>query len=277
MTDYAAKIMGGALAEAVRAAVAAERARREAAEAECARLRVNLEATERARQAAEEERDAVLELVADDVVRAAQERDERDARRLAALVVAQVALADAEADRDYWREQATAAAPCVDEIRRLARRVVRGGTGCALDPVLAVDTAIATLDGMMVPIERIASDRDTARAETDALRVALADNDLILEERERQLTAALTAIEEERARCAAVCREVASRYRRGACGCEECEGRSDGARECAEAIEREAVLKPLDIQPFAEKLARAAFGRCVYLRPELVLALSAGH
>jgi hypothetical protein len=82
------EIMGGALAEAVRAAVAAERARREAAEAECDRLRY----------AAEEERDAVLELVADDVVRAARERDERDAQRLAALVVAQVALADAEAE-----------------------------------------------------------------------------------------------------------------------------------------------------------------------------------
>lgn len=93
-----AMTMGGALAEAVRAAVAAERARREAAEAECDRQRVELEASERARYAAEEERDAVLELVADDVVRAAQERDERDARRLAALVVAQVALADAEAE-----------------------------------------------------------------------------------------------------------------------------------------------------------------------------------
>ena len=102
MTD-AAEMMGGALAEAVRAAVAAERARREAAEAECARLReclsranVSLEATERARQAAEEERDAVLELVADDVVRAARLRDARDAERLHALVVAlRVALDDA--------------------------------------------------------------------------------------------------------------------------------------------------------------------------------------
>jgi hypothetical protein len=90
--DYAAEIMGGALAEAVRAAVAAERARREAAEAECDRLRVELDATERARQAAEEERDAVLELAADDVVRAARERvaahDALDAEcaRLRALV-----------------------------------------------------------------------------------------------------------------------------------------------------------------------------------------------
>lgn len=84
-------------------------------------------------------------------------------------------LAQAIADRDYWREQMTAAAPCVDEIRRLTRRVVRGGTGCALDPTLAVDTAIATLDGMMVSIERIASVRDAARAEADALRAQVAE------------------------------------------------------------------------------------------------------
>jgi len=97
MTDYAAEIMGGALAEAVRAAVAAERARREAAEAECARLRVDLEATERARFAAEEERDAVLELVAPDAVEAARLRDDRDAARLAALATLRVDLADARA------------------------------------------------------------------------------------------------------------------------------------------------------------------------------------
>jgi len=94
MTD-AAEIMSGALAESVRAAVAAERARREAAEAECARLRVELEATERARQAAEEERDDVLALVADDVVRAARERDDRDRRRRAALATLRVGLDDA--------------------------------------------------------------------------------------------------------------------------------------------------------------------------------------
>jgi hypothetical protein len=49
------------------------------------------------------------------------------------------------------------------------------------------------------------------------------------------------AVTAERARCAAVCREVAARYRHGACGCEECEGRGDGARECAEALERGEV------------------------------------
>ena len=45
----------------------------------------------------------------------------------------------------------------------------------------------------------------------------------------------------ERARCAAACREMVARYRSGACGCAECEGRRDGARECAEAIERGPV------------------------------------
>jgi hypothetical protein len=121
-------------------------------QAECARLRADLEATERARQAAEEERDAVLELVAPDAVEAARLRDDRDAARLAALAT---------------------------------------------------------------------------------LRVALADNDLILEERERQLTAALTAVAAERARCAAVCREV----RLSRDGDDE----RATAEACAEAIERECV------------------------------------
>lgn len=83
-------------------------------------------------------------------------------------------LAQVTADRDYWHEQAIGMAPCVDEIRRLTLRVVRGGTGCALDPVRAVDAAIAQAD-------------------------ALADADLIMEQRERQITAALTAAAEERA------------------------------------------------------------------------------
>jgi hypothetical protein len=54
----------------------------------------------------------------------------------------------------------------------------------------------------------------------------------------REVVALSRELAAERARCAAVCREVAERYRYGACGCEECEGRGDGARECAEAIER---------------------------------------
>jgi hypothetical protein len=110
-------------------------------QAECARLRVELESAERARYAAEDERDAALELVAPDAVAVARQRDDRDAARLAALVTLRVALADAEA-------------------------------------------------------------------------------------------AALTAVAEERARCAAVCREVSWFYAPGDVG-------SVVARACADEIERE--------------------------------------
>ena len=67
--------------------------------------------------------------------------------------------------------------------------------------------------------------------EVTKLRVSLADADLILEERERQLTVALTAVAAERARCAAVCREVACFYDGGDIG-------SVVALACADAIER---------------------------------------
>jgi hypothetical protein len=112
-------------------------------QAECARLRVELESAERARYAAEDERDAALELVAPDAVAVARQRDDRDAARLAALATLRVALADAEA-------------------------------------------------------------------------------------------AALTAVAEERARCAAVCREVSCCY-------DDSDVGSVVARACAEAIERGEV------------------------------------
>lgn len=86
-------------------------------QAECARLRVELEATERARQAAEEERDTVLELVADDAVAVARQRDDRDAARLHAVATLRVALADAELlleqrERQLREERARCAAVC---------------------------------------------------------------------------------------------------------------------------------------------------------------------
>ena len=215
------------------------RTRADAAEAECARLRVDLEATERARQAAEEERDTALELVAPDAMEVARQRDARDAERLHALVVARVALADAEADRDRLTGELTA-------VRRAVRTL--DGARAAIDAngqrvlrSLAGEERAALLEELAVA-RRERDDwnaRATAmEAERDEARAALADNDLILEQRERQLTAALTFVAEERARCATVCREVVARYRSGACGCAECEGRRDGARECAEAIER---------------------------------------
>jgi len=78
-------------------------------------------------------------------------------------------------------------------------------------------------------------------ADLAALRVALADADLIMEQRERQITAALTAVADERARCAAVCREVAQFYDASDIG-------SVVALACADSIERE----PLDIQTIAK-------------------------
>jgi len=178
MSDYAAETMGGALAEAVRAAVAAERARWEAAEAECARLR----------EAMRRQSDAVR--MASTARATIDAHDQATLRSLAgqdrAALIEETAAARRE--RDDWNARATA-----------------------------------------------------MEAERDEARAALADNDLILEQRERQLTAALTFVAEERARCATVCREVVARYRSGACGCAECEGRRDGARECAEAIERGEV------------------------------------
>jgi hypothetical protein len=54
---------------------------------------------------------------------------------------------------------------------------------------------------------------------------------------EARLAALAEAVREERARCAAVCREVADIYRRSGCTCAECEGHREGARECAEEIE----------------------------------------
>ena len=86
-----------------------------------------------------------------------------------------------------------------------------------------------------VEAARLRDDRDAARlAALVTARVALADNDMILEERERQLTAALTAVAAERARCAAVCREVAQLYGPPDVG-------SVVAHACADEIERECV------------------------------------
>ena len=221
--------------------------------------RAELEATERARQAAEEERDTVLELVADDAVEAARQRDDRDAARLAALATVRVALADAELILEERERQLTAALTAVAE-ERTRREAAEASATRSADAAVdaarelghvaaaavaradaaeaevvrlrvylsdATDDAVGLVERVHRAVEThqgVVRERDAARALTDGLRVELA--------------AALTAVAAERARCAAVCREVAARYRSGACGCAECEGRGDGARECAEAIER---------------------------------------
>ena len=92
------EIMGGALAEAVRAAVAAERARREAAEAECDRLRGELTAVRRAVRMLDGAR-AAIDANGQRVLRslAGEER--------AALLEE---LAAARRERDDWNARATA-------------------------------------------------------------------------------------------------------------------------------------------------------------------------
>lgn len=58
-----------------------------------------------------------------------------DVRRVVEDLDITLARADAaEADRDYWREQATGMAPSVDGMRALGTRLFPGGTGCVVDP-----------------------------------------------------------------------------------------------------------------------------------------------
>jgi chromosome segregation ATPase len=137
--------MGGALAEAVRAAVAAERARREAAEAECARLRVELAAVRSAvrmldgaraaidangqrvlRSIAGEERAALLEELAvarrerdDWNARATAMEAERDeARAAVAAERARCAAVCREVAAQHWATGVGGAAECADTIER---------------------------------------------------------------------------------------------------------------------------------------------------------------
>lgn len=126
-------------------------------------------------------------------------------------------LAQVTADRDYWREQATGMAPSVDGMRALGTRLVPGGTGCVVDPVRVVAeverlrerVAEAEAEAIrwgdaLVAIGEAAGLTGAGSAEIVAAVTALvternraksdlADNDLILEERERQLNVAVTA------------------------------------------------------------------------------------
>lgn len=84
--------------------------------------------------------------------------------------IAERTRADAtEADRDYWRAQATMAAPCVDAVRALGSRLIPGGTGCAVDP----ERVVAAAEGLRREAALATMERDTLRGLSDALR---ADN-----------------------------------------------------------------------------------------------------
>ena len=194
-------------------------------QAECARLRVELDATEHALLDARARLDAVA-----DALGLPAEWDAEWGDRIAAERARREA---AEAECARLRECLVRANSSLEASER-ARYAAEDERDDVLE--LVADDAVRAA--------RERDDRDAARlASLATARVALADAELMLEQRERQLTAALTFVAEERARCATVCREVAARYRSGACGCAECEGRGDGARECAEAIKRGAVSR----------------------------------
>jgi len=108
---------------------------------------------------------AEREAAVDAIVRCA-----RTVRGLAEEIVDATTRADAtEADRDYWRAQATMAAPCVDAVRALGSRLIPGGTGCAVDP----ERVVAAAEGLRREAALATMERDTLRGLSDALR---ADN-----------------------------------------------------------------------------------------------------
>lgn len=72
----------------------------------------------------------------------------------------------AEAARDYWLAQATAAAPCVDAVRAITLRLIPGGTGCAVDP----ERVVAAVDGLRAECDRI--DAAASRAAGECMEAA---------------------------------------------------------------------------------------------------------
>ena len=141
-----------------------------------------------------------------------------DVRRVVEDLDITLARADAaEADVVYWREQATGMAPSVDGMRALGTRLVPGGTGCVVDPervvaeverlrerVIEAEAEAIRWGDALVAIGEAAGLTGAGSAEIVAAVTALvternraksdlADNDLILEERECQLNVAVTA------------------------------------------------------------------------------------
>ena len=81
---------------------------------------------------------------------------------LAATTAAAVTRADdAEAERDYWREQATGMAPSVDGMRVLCTLLIPGGTGCVVEPERVV-AAVAALRAIIAGRPVAPSDEEIA-------------------------------------------------------------------------------------------------------------------
>lgn len=67
----------------------------------------------------------------------------------------------AEADRDYWREQAIGMAPCVDGMRAITSLLIPGGTGCIVNPERVV-AAVAALRAIIAGRTVAPSDEEIA-------------------------------------------------------------------------------------------------------------------
>jgi chromosome segregation ATPase len=176
--DYASEIMGGALAEAVRAAVAAERSRREAAEAECARLRVELAAVRSAVRMLDGAR-AAIDANGQRVLRsiAGEER--------AALLEE---LAAARRERDDWNARATAMEAERDEARDAMRAAVRACARLRVDLEATErarrEAAEAECDRLRVELDATERARQEAEEERDTV-LELAADDVVRAARER--------------------------------------------------------------------------------------------
>jgi hypothetical protein len=80
-------------------------------------------------------------------------------------------LAQAIAERDYWREQAIGMAPCVDGMRAITSLLIPGGTGCIVDPERVV-AAVAALRGYLRAVDEPTWDERSLVA-LDVARTAL--------------------------------------------------------------------------------------------------------
>ena len=81
----------------------------------------------------------------------------------------------AVADRDYWRDQATAAAPSVDGMRALGTRLLPGGTGCVVDP----ERVVVAVDALRAQVRRSDDEcqRATLRAQVKASACGVAESE----------------------------------------------------------------------------------------------------
>lgn len=136
--------------------------------------------------------------------------------------------AAAEADRDYWRKQATGMAPSVDGMRALCTMLFPGGTGCVVDP----ERVVAEVERLR---ERVAD------AEAEAIRwgdavVAIGD---AIGMQGRSSAEIVEGVRSLRPSIVVLCRSIAAEYDALDDGnAARAVYRAEGARRCADEIEK---------------------------------------